>query len=665
MKFDRIAILSIPFLLLPLTVFCDGGTLSLQILAPDDESAAWVMEEAYCPILNRVEKQIRGEETIAGYMSYYPVGPQSTHLLPTDTKPIRLFCDFDGDETFTASEECKGTDGTDISKIDERIFRNVRLATLPGPISESFQIDIFSWRKDSTSTSKIQMQVFQCKNVYEGTLQAGGKDYNARLLFKDLFSLQTAPNTILILDCNRDGHFNPFDDTWFLSNGIASIDGSLWNVKTQYENQTVNVTLSPYSGFTGTLHLQGDGISQVVIGQRRPGSSDPLQEVSLLACENNAFQLPVATYTISKVWLRSKEQPDIAYQWPMKKIYDVEECPEIRIEQDRESAIHVGGPLRDTLTVSKPNILGQIVLEYKGGMNNNGLGFYEINWKDLLHCMESQSPMWILEDSRGNRIHTGQFIYNHASIHMPWGYGTYRIQCSGSTNELLKRSPVEFVYYPTQLIILGIFTLILMAIIVFLSKIDRCGFRSKWWVLLPGILGSLWIYACPSTPDVELITIGFGPLLVTIFLLACRIVLPRRISSVFITSILSSFIVLTPCLIQFNYDYITLFCITCLLYAVLFSAFCYAICNRNSQWRFRMDLSIVIGIPIIAYIGIAIQTGYFYGLLGVSIYVGCFLLPLYFLTVWNPWVRDLIVHRMMAGDEDNRPEKNERVKPEA
>ena len=495
----------------------------------------------------------------------------------------------------------------------------------------------------------IQMKLLQCKNIYEGTLSIKEKSYPARVLFQKWNDSSDMPKAILQLDENRDGRFHPIDDSWFECDQIAIVGGMPYRVQTQFLNREASVTFTAFTGPTGTLQLQGEGISQVVLGKRIPGSIEPIQKFSIPYIENASHTLPVGLYSIMRIWLRSQEQLDVVYQWPDLP-HSRSEDIDITIEKDTPFSVWIGGPLKDSYNVISPSLYGNTWIEFDGIRNQRLYRFAEIKYDDPQPLPDAQTLFWSMKSSQGQVIHAGQFYKNRALIRMPfWGNDTYQVQRLGSDNELIQRSSMVLEYHFRQPILYGSTLFVFSLMAFYLVKVDFHYSLSKLWMLFPGIVGLGWIFVMEysAAPDKQFMQIfGIGPLSLTFMLLACRLVISKRIAFTFITAILSSCAILLPANFVFINTKIIIIIACSLIYSLEFVIF-YQLVRGKTGWpilsiAFLMALGIPIGIIKMLLIFSQSAGPLWYLLL----LFGPFALSLYGLTARNPWVRDLLTQRM-------------------
>lgn len=667
MIYNKTPILLFLFLLFPPAVFSDGGMLTRNTLAPEDNSMVWALSIYDIPVPQAETKSI-GTDSFTGYQLSFGSFEQSLFL--TDTRPFRLFSDINKNYTFEIQEEIAGKPQQSLNPLsvrDERIFYDAGLSIRLGTATVPFVADIRVWWQKNGYYDQIMNKLVRCRTVFEGTLIANGKEFPARLFF---LSLDFLFKPYIIVDANRDGFFNPIDDPWFASDRTAILDGSLWTVKTNFTADTAIVSLAPYKGATGTLQLQGEGISQVVLGRRVSGSR-LLPEFSIPRLENPTCTLPVGIYAVMRIWLRSKEQTGVVYQWPGEITYKTT-YPDLQIETNKTASAYVGAPLTDTLKTIAQNTCGNTWIEYAGCVNQSLYSFVEIKPDDLLRGTALQPATWIMKDRLNRIIDTGKFrrggVYTEEEesyVRMPfWGYGTYRIERLGSDNELLHRISLEISYYYKQPIIGGLFLVLWLGLSLWLLHIDRADSRSKLWVLLPGILGMSLILVMELIPAYEPFfqVVGTGPLVLTFTLLAYRLVSPTRIIAIFSTSILASlatFFAVNTFFLNFNLIVIELLS---LFFALIYLAFYLTVRRRITHRQIIVGSLIVLGISFVVFYILRITIFVGSPVWICPAFIGPFIGFLYLLTLKVPWVRDRFALRifdlseMEIGEDKDKPE---------
>lgn len=667
-------------LLIPTLSFGDGRSLTPVTLAPNDASVDWAMELNQYGIQISPSKitldngKILTGDAIILRQSNFPLD-----LFLTETRPAQLYCYVDRNGTYRANEGYSDANAKQDSPNPEYCFQNVRIPLQHKLAPMSFAVSIAIRKAEDNYHHSIEFG--PCKSIYEGSLLIGQQTYAARMVFHLPNEHRKEVTTTIVLDTNRDGVFHLIDDTWFSENGYGYVDGQFWTVKIGMEGETAQVDFERYNGATGILQLQGEGIAQVCIGKSTPSSTVlrtgaflSESEFSLPYREDLSYHLPVGDYVLYTVWLQPKGQKDVVYQWPMSRD-SRSEYSSIRIEENQSFPVNVGGPLRDSIRVEPFNIFGDIVLEYRGGINPLRYPFIEKNHDDLLHTDEFKQPLWTIKDHRGNVILAGQFTSGYKeTVRMPFfSRGTYQVQRPGSDNELIDRTPVPFVYHSRLPLIWGIVILLIFGCLTYLYFIDLDYPFSKWWVLFPGIAGFLLIYFSPqiNLNSFDLSIVYTCPVALTGILLACRIFLPSRISSVFFTSSLSSIAILYPTHVLFQNAAGALinFIFISMVYSILFSAFYLIVRGKGGGKRFLLAFISETFIPPLLLVMplIVIERDVEYAIVfPLFLLIFCvFTIPLYVLVVLNPWVRDLIVNRMIESDKNETPEEEEILKPVA
>lgn len=675
MKRFCLIIVSLTGMLFPLNGYSDGGTLTRKVLAPEDESAAWVISD---PIVYReigaCSGIIDGKDTVEGFAFKINVGAVSVELFLTDSKPARLYCGEQKDERFYEFQSSEGVVETqergDLNR-EDHLFRNVLLPTPPGVGSIPALVDIHCKKSKDLVGFFHKIRIIQCKTIYEGTLDAGQQQYAARLIFRSLDFSSSA--ICIVLDTNRDGVFHPLDDVWFSGNWFACLDGKIWNVRTTLEGEIARVSLEPYTGAVGLLQLQGEGIVQASVGALLPLVSPrmtvktkPAVEFSIPYRENLPCALPVDDFVIASVWLQSRNQKEFVYQWP---IFWTTEYTDFKITENQPCQVVVGGPLSDSIKAEMQNPFGALQINYEGCVNENRYRFAEMKYGDFLHYNLLQPTLWTLKDSCGAVVSAGPFENGSTNIQLPFfGFGTYQIQVVGSDNDLVRRTAVSIFYHSKEPFVLGIGLLIFIGAIVYFSFIDREYPFSKWLALLPGVVGFLWMYFAAKANQFDYGVLGACPLSVTCILVACRIFLPKGIIKVFGVSVVSLIVILYPAKVfSMNPDRDAFsFLLLGLLLSLLFTAFHRIVCGKRSQIRLFVAFLGVTFIPPIVFVTPLIMVEHdpesLQAFLSVFLPIFAFTFPLYGLTAGRHWARDLFDFRMNSPGEmekykeENKPE---------
>ncbi len=645
--------------------FGDGGRLNLATLPAGDRSAVWAMEfTAFSSQEKPIEKKLPNGETLEGYAIELFTDTVVKSFL-AKSPPLRLFIDLNGDGVFQASEGFTG-ERPEIAEFEEDfVYCNIPYPLSFGPIPSPLFVDIRTWLNDDPRyEDRCILNILQCKTIYEGALRVGERNYAARLLFRSLYRIQTEPIACILLDTNEDGLFHPYEDLWFPANWYAYIEGKCWTVRTIFSEQSTDVVIEPYTGPVGTIQFQGEGIVQVCVGK----SGKPMPpaflrartpvfglEFSLPLREDMTYSLPVENYAITNIVLQSDSSQETFLQWPVSHSYDTEYSP-IFNQKNQTNKIWIGGPLNDEIKIKTKNSFGDVLLEYSGVFNRSRYSFIERQRSDLYASHRSQPSLWTMKDSRDRVVRAGQFQNGRAVVRMPfWSRGTYTVQSLGVDNELIDRSVVEFAYRSVQPLIWGIALLVFVVLAGFLWRIDPDYPASKWWALVPAMVGILWIRFSPSfvyfNEEDFIQTAGTGPLALTFILLACRVFSPRRIARVFFTSFFTSTgILLSIHILLPGTEMLVFLLLIGLVLAIFFSAF-YQIVRGKVNWiRCLVGYLIGTGIPTIPYLVAGIvsnEKGYLYLCLVLFVMISGFMIPLYLLTLINPWVHDLFAKRMV------------------
>ncbi len=260
----------------------------------------------------------------------------------------------------------------------------------------------------SRYTNFSSAEIVRFLNRFEGTVLAGSNTYPAWMIIRSLNLYNNLPNTLIFLDMNRDGQFHPVDDTWFSSEGAASIDGLLWKVTTAFRETEAELTLEPYDGPTGTLKLEGDGITQVGIRVPQSSMSKMSYEFSLPHRDDSSYTVPAQSLEFSKIWLTPGKESEIVFQWP---IQSYNQATRFEVQENQTVSQSIGGPLHQSIEVQANWLSGRLNLSNKGCTNRRGLQFVGLQKSDLVRGGELPPPSWELRDRRGAIIKSGRFAY--------------------------------------------------------------------------------------------------------------------------------------------------------------------------------------------------------------------------------------------------------------
>lgn len=646
------------------SVLGDGGILNRTSLPAGDRSAVWAMDSpSFSSQEKPIAKKLLNGETLEGYEIELSADTVVKSFL-AKSQPPRLFIDLNADGVFQSSEGFAGERPEIAEFEDEFHYRNIPYSLSFGPIPSPLFVDIRTWLIDDPRyEDRYILNILQCKTIYEGALRVGGRNYAARLLFRSLYRIQMEPIACILLDTNEDGVFHPYEDLWFPANWYAYIEGKCWTVRTIFSGQSADVVMEPYTGPVGTLQLQGEGIVRVCVGKSgkpmppaflRAGTPVFGLEFSLPLREDTTYSLPVDHYVVTNIVLQSGGSQETFLQWPVSHSYDTEYSP-IFIQKNQTNTIWIGGPLNEEIKIYPKNSFGYVLLEYSGLFNRNRYSFIERQRSDLYASHRSQPSLWTMKDNWDRVVRAGQFQNGRAVVRMPfWGRGTYTVQSLGVDNELIDRSIVEFTYRSVQPLIWGAVLLVFVVLAGFLWRIDPDYPASKWWTLVPAMAGILWIRFSPSfvyfNEEHFIQAAGTGPLALTSILLACRVFSPRRIARVFFTSFFTSTgILLSIHILLPGTEMLVFLLIIALLFAVFFSAF-YQIVRGKVNWiRCLVGYLTGTGIPTIPYLIAGIvsnEKGYLMICFASFVMISGFMIPLYLLTLINPWVHDLFAKRM-------------------
>jgi hypothetical protein len=298
--------------------------------------------------------------------------------------------EYQPDEIYSAAEACD----------------NVRL---PYPVRDDLPFIVVEiW--PSSFFRHWQIHVTRISSVYQGKLTFGGNECTARLVFRSPFPKGDVVNEVVILNTQEDGIFDPLTDEWFSSEGIGVLDGDPWIVSTTFTEDRAEVALTPYTGPTGHLNIEGEGLHRLSLrmlpGEDPIASEDKAFEMCLPSLGDKGQALPGGSYQVAEVLLRSERMKSLFYHSEM-----ADPPVEVEVVPGATTSLAAGGPLKGKVTVEQSFLSNTVNLEFEGCVNQAGIEFEPASLMKGILLPPNEEPLFDIRDVEGNTLRSGKFDY--------------------------------------------------------------------------------------------------------------------------------------------------------------------------------------------------------------------------------------------------------------
>jgi hypothetical protein len=394
----RTHIVLVLFLILGFTVTsfgADGGTLHLSTVPWDQSNPGWKIENA---TLNsgRAATIALGTYGAQDVHVFEPEEGPPIRILVTNSKPHRIACDVNGNGIYEDDEIVTEHGRLESVRVPYPLRDTVPSVTAVVNVMWYFR----TW----------ELTVERITNVYQGKITLRDREYPAQLVFRSAFPTGDVVNEAIILDSNGNGSFSPADDTWFSSEGIAYLEGSLWTVQTTFHNEKADVDLAPYSGPTGRLEIDGKGIHWLSVrketGDETAEITKKAFDIRLPGKEGSTFALPPGDYEVAKVWLKPEKSRNVYY-----RSTDMEKPLEATVTAGATASIPAGGPLRGKVKLGPRFLSRNVSFDYKGCGNDAGIEFESLIPTRNALVQPNEPPSFEVVDAAGQVAASGSFDY--------------------------------------------------------------------------------------------------------------------------------------------------------------------------------------------------------------------------------------------------------------
>ena len=395
----------------PSCVFADGGTLKFRQSLPDEEISPWTSENYNAvteqKAMMRLDKEKAEEVYVFNYRSNKNSGKSDRVILVTQSKPPRLFFDLNGDKTFQP-DEIYSAQPIHLNSTDPIYnVKNVKLPLLDDhvqPIAET-DIQIFQFKK------KCRFYVEKIRSCYEGKLLLDGKEYLTRMILLSPVPYPMRNNEVVILDINQDGKFNPFEDCWFTNQKTVFIDGRNWNLSTEFNESEVNIQLTPYTGPTGKLVIEGENFHRLYLDKYDSTG----HMICLPVCDELTYTLPTGLYRINKLWLKTDNSKEFLENYNSIDTGDSlsfgsANSGKIQIKKSETETIQLNGKLKNTLKAIPSLSSGNVILQYNGFRSISRFSFLLVSYESG-KFNRSTGPKWEIRNAKNVVIASGCFEY--------------------------------------------------------------------------------------------------------------------------------------------------------------------------------------------------------------------------------------------------------------
>jgi hypothetical protein len=324
----------------------DGGTLRFDPEGRGSQPNFWPLVSLPSQRPRTAEMQLGGSGPESVWVFQYP----SIQFVFSRGDSKQLFVDLDGNGQCDPGELHNPSESTPYN----RNYRN-----LPLPVRLGNAVLIL--RADAQTYGDISwFYVERCLSCFQGELEIAGQRWPAQLEFRAIYSVAGDPQAIIVLDANRDGVFDPFNDPWLADRGVGLWQGRLVTVETLYSETEARVSIVPYEGPSGVLAIEGEGFDRMHLISTRGQSA---YWICIDGIEDSTCLLPQGTHTIDLIWLNPglDSMKGQVCQWDS----NLSQGPRaIHIDSSHVESLRAGGPLTHTVQVSPRGMSGKVNLDY-------------------------------------------------------------------------------------------------------------------------------------------------------------------------------------------------------------------------------------------------------------------------------------------------------------
>ncbi len=372
----------------------DGGTLqfvendgTVQIHARPLRNTSYQSQRS-------ANVRLEDESNVQAHLWEIPTGDRTLKLLSTTKPPYRFACDRNGDGEY-------GTEDISVShSASMGHYTSVGVPVTLGDGVRLCRMDVYVTGR-GRNRSLIVMRV---RSSHAGDIVVGGERYAARLVFRNGVPSDRYGGGMLILDANRDGRFDHFTDPWFSSHGVAYLRDALWNVNTTFSENHAHISIEPYSGPTGAIHVDGEGLRRLYLSLDSDAGS---YDICLPQREDQMYTVPLGAGAarVSDAWIQAGTSTNPLFQLALDS-----SLRPVSIRENGTSILEIGGRLQAKLRVRSNPFLGRVTLDYKGCIAR-GLKYNAVDPGHPDGGLNPPAPWWEVRDAEGNVVATGQFEY--------------------------------------------------------------------------------------------------------------------------------------------------------------------------------------------------------------------------------------------------------------
>jgi hypothetical protein len=410
-------------------------------------------------------------------------------LVITKNKPYRLFCDTNLDNQWQLDEKiCTFS-------FDEYCgyAADVKVPVKIGPLSQFISLCAYYYEDIDSLTLSLSSNLH-----YHGSITVNGKEYAARLGLLSINPSDTDKqkriNEYIILDTNKDGDFNHFNDAWFCCGGVAWLDDTLWSVDVEYTQDSIKVELEPYGGDTGILKIDGTYVHRLYF--ERTGNEPEAANGSHILClprhSEQTYLLPTGFYETSAVWLHDESYGDVYFMGGYLKD-DNKHLGQTNVTTGATATLYLGGPLKSEMQIHAMHCTGFALIDYVDVTNPIGMRFRAVDTED---GTGSGSGCWVPFDilNTKGKVVVSSFTSISPGLsgvaEMPiLSMGTYTFRISGNNTFSRIVPETSFIFLPLRLLLPLVCVIFMLFVAWLMHRIDQHYSPTRYMALLPGALG--------------------------------------------------------------------------------------------------------------------------------------------------------------------------------
>lgn len=372
----------------------DGGTLHFVEHDDSAQTHARPLRNTTYSSQRRADMRLEDGRNVQAYLWDIPSDDKRLRFLSASKPPHRLACDRNGDGEYGANDIYASLN------TGMGYYEKVGVPVTLGDRARLCRMDVYV----SGFGRKRSLTVMRMRSLYAGDITVDGERYAARLVFRDGIPSSRHGCGMIILDADRDNRFDHFTDPWLSTHGVAYLRDKLWNVDTNYAEDGAHVSVEPYRGPTGAVHVDGEGLHRLYLNLDTEAGS---YEICLPHRDDQTYSVPLGAHaaSVSDAWIQAGTGTN-----PLFQLAPGSSIRPASIRENDTSILEIGGRLQAKLHVWSNPLFGKVTLNYRGCMAR-GLKYNPVDPKHPDGGMNPPAPLWEVRDAESGVVATGQFEY--------------------------------------------------------------------------------------------------------------------------------------------------------------------------------------------------------------------------------------------------------------